>query len=159
MKRIRLRFVDNIEVEFIDREQALKKVEEWAREGTRFVQVVYRPEGCGKTAWLRQSVELLKEHGFDVIYINPMERILQAEIEIKDIGTRLLEILREATGEAWARAVWAVIDMARDMIKAGKRRLAILADDVFQAIGLDKASIYVKGLLGLIEYPPGDYEK
>ncbi|MEM1610547.1 MAG: ATP-binding protein, partial [Sulfolobales archaeon] len=29
----------------------------------------------------------------------------------------------------------------------------------FQAIGLDRASIYVKGLLGLIEYPPGSYER
>jgi hypothetical protein len=30
---------------------------------------------------------------------------------------------------------------------------------VFQAIGLGKASIYVKGLLGLIEYPPRSYER
>ena len=40
----------------------------------------------------------------------------------------------------------------------GRRRVAVLVDDVFQAIGLDKASVYVKSLLNLLEYPPGEYE-
>ncbi len=38
------------------------------------------------------------------------------------------------------------------------KKIAVLTDDVFQAIGLDKAAIYVKGLLGLIEYPPEPYD-
>ncbi|MEM4971920.1 MAG: ATP-binding protein [Sulfolobales archaeon] len=159
MRRIKLRFADNIEVDFVDRELGLKRVEEWAGRGTRLVQVIYGPEGCGKTAWLKQSAELLRELGFDVIYVNPVERILQAEIGVKDVKNRLLEIVRGATEDAWGRVAWAVIDAAREMIKAGRKRLAILADDVFQAIGLDRASIYVKGLLGLIEYPPADYER
>ena len=37
--------------------------------------------------------------------------------------------------------------------------MAVLADEVFQAVGLDKADIYVKSLLNLIEYPPRSYEK
>ena len=45
------------------------------------------------------------------------------------------------------------------MIRAGRKKIAVLADDVFQAIGLNKAAIYVKGLLGLIEHPPASYEK
>ena len=32
-------------------------------------------------------------------------------------------------------------------------------DEVFQAVGLDKTSIYVKSLLNLIEYPPRSHEK
>ena len=56
------------------------------------------------------------------------------------------------------KTAWALIDLTRELIKAGRRKIAILADDVFQAIGLNKAAIYVKGLLGLIEYPPGDYD-
>jgi hypothetical protein len=40
-----------------------------------------------------------------------------------------------------------------------EKRVAVLVDGVFQAIGLDKAEIYVKMLLNLIEYPPADYEK
>jgi hypothetical protein len=39
-----------------------------------------------------------------------------------------------------------------------KKRVAILIDEVFQAIGLDKTEIYVKSLLNLIEYPPASYE-
>ncbi len=39
-----------------------------------------------------------------------------------------------------------------------KPRLAVLLDDIFQAIGLDKAELYVKALLNLMEYPPGEYE-
>lgn len=60
MERIKLRLASGLEVKFADRELALKKMEEWAREGVVDVQLVYGPEGCGKTAWLRQSVALLK---------------------------------------------------------------------------------------------------
>jgi hypothetical protein len=37
--------------------------------------------------------------------------------------------------------------------------VAFLVDDVFQAIGLDKAEMYTKILLNIIEYPPESYEK
>jgi hypothetical protein len=40
-----------------------------------------------------------------------------------------------------------------------KRKVAVLVDDAFQAIGLDKAAMYVKSLLGLTEYPPEGCEK
>ncbi|MGC8974362.1 MAG: ATP-binding protein, partial [Thermoproteus sp.] len=103
--------------------------------------------------------ELLKELGFDVLYVNPLQREFLAEVGVSDVRRRLVEILREATAEAWGRAAWALIDLARELIKAGRRRVALLADDVFQAIGLDKAAIYVKGMLGVIEYPPGEYER
>jgi len=38
-----------------------------------------------------------------------------------------------------------------------RRKIAIIADDVFQAIGLDKAAAYVKGLLNLIRHPVYSY--
>ncbi|MEM4969614.1 MAG: ATP-binding protein, partial [Sulfolobales archaeon] len=158
MKRIKLRFIDKLEIEFMNRDQALKRVVEWAEKGMINVQVVYGPEGCGKTAWLKQSAELLRELGFDVIYVNPVEREFYAEIGVKDVKNRLLEIVKGATEDTWGRVAWAVIDAAKELIKAGRKKLAILADDVFQAIGLDRASIYVKGLLGLIEYPPSSYD-
>ncbi len=46
--------------------------------------------------------------------------------------------------------MWTTVDLARELIRAGQRKSAVLAGEVFQAIGLGKASIYVKGLLGLI---------
>ncbi|MEM1610750.1 MAG: ATP-binding protein [Sulfolobales archaeon] len=156
---IKLSFAPDVEVDFVDREHALEKMREWAERGIVNVQVVFGPEGCGKTAWLKQSAVLLKELGFDVIYINPLEKGFLAEVGVEEVRKKLLEILREASEEAWIRAVWAAVDLARELIKAGRRKLAILADDVFQAIGLGKAAIYVKGLLGLIEYPPRSYDR
>ena len=159
MRRIKLSFAPDVEVEFVDREMALKKIEEWVEKGVINVQVVFGPEGCGKSAWLRQSSEMLKDLGFDVIYINPVERELYAEVGVDSVKRRLLEILREATDEAWVRAVWAVVDLVRELIRAGRGKIAVLADEVFQVLGLGKASIYIKGLLGLIEYPPRSYER
>ena len=157
MRRIELS-LSGVKVKFVDRDQALRQVEEWAVKGTYPVQVIYGPEGCGKTAWLRQSVELLKELGFDVIYLNPIEKELVAETGVTDVKTRLAEILREATENTWVRIAWVAVDMVREIMRAGARKVAVLVDDVFQAIGLDKAAIYVKGLLGLIEYPPKPYD-
>ncbi|MEM1610747.1 MAG: ATP-binding protein [Sulfolobales archaeon] len=158
-KRVKLRFAKGLDITFADREPALEKVFEWAEKGIVNVQVVFGPEGCGKTAWLKQSAVLLRELGFDIIYINPLEREILAEIGVEDIRRRLLEIIRESTRETWLRAVEALIILARELLKAGRSRLAILVDDPFQIIGTGReASIYVKGLLGLIEYPPRSYD-
>jgi len=45
------------------------------------------------------------------------------------------------------------------MRRLRRPRVAVLVDDIFQAVGLDRAEAYTKILLNLIEYPPGDYEK
>ena len=68
MKRVRLRFAPKLEVEFIDRDKAVKHVYELGEKGTRYPLIVFGPEGCGKSAWLRQATEILKEMNFDVIY-------------------------------------------------------------------------------------------
>ncbi|MEM1610546.1 MAG: ATP-binding protein [Sulfolobales archaeon] len=159
MKRVRLRFVDDIDVDFVDREQALKRVVEWARRGTRLVQVVYGPEGCGKTAWLKQSAELLRELGFDVIYVDPLHRDFIAYTDLKEIIKDLADAAGEVIGRAEIRLATLAIDLVKYALKRGRKRIAVLVDDAFQAIGLDKAATYVKGLLGLIEYPPADYER
>ena len=158
MRRLRLSLADQL-IEFVDREAALKRIEDWAGRGTYPVQVVYGPEGCGKTAWLRQSAELLRELGFSVIYVNPVERGFVVDVGVEDVRRRFLEILHEATNESWIKAVWAVIDLAREVIRLSRGKIAVLVDDAFQAIGINKAAIYVKGLLGLIEYPPEYYER
>jgi Archaeal ATPase. len=54
--KIKLIFVSGLEVEFIDRERALKQVEELAEKGTRYPVVVFGPEGCGKSAWLSKQL-------------------------------------------------------------------------------------------------------
>ncbi|RFA94293.1 ATP-binding protein [Pyrobaculum aerophilum] len=159
MRRIKLAFA-NTQVEFVDRDLALRRVEQWAERGTFPVQVVYGPEGCGKTAWLRQSAELLREMGFDVIYLNPIEKEFSAEIGVQKLKDKLINLAREAAMQlAWGNVVWSAIDIAREAIALGRRKIAIIIDDAFQAVGVDKAAIYVKGMLGILEHPPEMYEK
>ena len=157
MKKIRLNFA-GVRVEYANREQALGKIEDLAKRGTALPWTVYGPEGCGKTAWLKQSAMLLKELDFDVVYLNPLEKEFVTEVGVEDVKKKLVKIFYKAVDEAWAKAAWAIIDIARELIRAGRGRLAVLVDDVFSTIGLDKAAIYVKGLLGLIEYPPRSYD-
>ncbi|RFA94292.1 ATP-binding protein [Pyrobaculum aerophilum] len=158
MRRIRLVLASSLLVEFADRETALGRIKEWADRGMATVQVVYGPEGCGKTAWLRQSAELLREMGFDVIYIDPLHQQFATHTDMADIVRRLSEAAAEAFGIAQIKLATLALEFAREALRRGKRKVAVLADDVFQAVGLDKAAQYVKGMLGLIEYPPRDYD-
>jgi hypothetical protein len=57
------------------------------------------------------------------------------------------------------RASYLAILLANKLLKRWrKKKIALLIDKVFQAIGLDRAEAYVKMLLNLIEYPPESYE-
>ncbi|MGC8974081.1 MAG: ATP-binding protein [Thermoproteus sp.] len=159
MRRIRLDLARDLVVEFADREAAFKRVEEWAERGTRLVKLVFGPEGCGKSAWLRQSAELLRELGFDVLYVNPLQREFLAYIDLKEVVKRFAEAAAARTGIAEIKLADLAVQMAIYAIKKRRRKIAVLADDVFQAIGLDKAASYVKWMLGVIEYPPGEYER
>ena len=158
-RRIRLNLAPGIEVEFADRETALRRIEEWAEKGTGNAQLVFGPEGCGKTAWLRQSATLLKELGYHVIYVNPLDKYFEAHTDVEEVVRRLSEAAAEALGTAKAKLASLAIDLAKELIKRRRRRVAVLVDDAFQAIGLGEAATYVKALLNLIEYPPEDYER
>jgi len=158
-KRIKLPFAKGVEVEFCDRERGLQQVEELAKRGTRFPVVVFGPEGCGKTAWLKQAVEALKDLNFNVIYFNPMRREFLAEVGIKSIEERVVELLRRAdSAHALAGFLGYVVDFAKEAIKLGRRKLAVMVDDAFQYVGDREAALFVKGLLEVIEHPPERYE-
>jgi predicted AAA+ superfamily ATPase len=158
--KVKLLFASELEIEFIDRERALKQVEELAEKGTRYPVVIFGPEGCGKTALLKQAVEVLREAGYDTIYIDPLHRTFIAYSNAKDIIKKLEDASVEAIGVAEVKLATLAIDAVKELIGIWrKERVAVLIDEVFQAIGLDKAEIYVKSLLNLIEYPPKSYEK
>ena len=158
MRRLKLPFA-GLEVEFADRDRALQQVLEWSERGTRFPVVVFGPEGCGKTAWLRQAAEILRESGYEVFYIHPLDKLVYAEVSIPSVREAFLELAQKAFAEeAPGRIAWAVFDFVRELLKARKSKVAIVADDVFQAIGLEKAAGYVKGLLNTIEHPLYSYE-
>jgi hypothetical protein len=47
-KRVKLRFAPNLEIEFTNREKAVRQIHELAEKRRGIPRVVYGPEGCGK---------------------------------------------------------------------------------------------------------------
>jgi len=157
LKRIMLSFVPGVRVAFADRDAGLWRLREWAERGTVNVKVVFGPEGCGKTALLKQAVEVFRGYGYEVIYVDPLHGEYLAYTSLRDVARRLAEIVSEAV--PYARLAMAVLELAQRLVRAGRRRVAVLVDDVFQAVGLERATAYVKSMLNLVEYPPGEPEK
>jgi len=159
VKRIKVEIAPGVKTEFVDRDRALAQIAEWAERGTRFPVVIFGPEGYGKTAFLRQAAAALRELGYDVFYLHPLDRVFAAEVDDPDVKTLFLDLMRKTLeDEKWGRLALAVFDLTREILKKRRRKIAIIADDVFQAIGLDKAAAYVKGLLNMIEHPVYDYK-
>lgn len=159
MRRARLLFARDIEVEFVDRARAVEQAMEWGRKGTRFPIVIYGPEGCGKTAFFKQVAEVLKVYGYEVVHVDPVSRNPGERLSISD---RLRKLVRELPGVFGdiARLLDSASELLYTAIREGlTRRIALLVDDVFQAMGLDKAEQLVKSLLNMIEYPSADYER
>jgi len=160
MKRVRISFA-GLEAWFVDRERALSQIKELAERGTFPVYVIYGPEGCGKTAFLKQARVILEEDfGYSVVYASPLaeesEEILSYTPSVRDI----VEDVIRAFPEPYSRVVDVAISAAGKILKRLSRpRLAVLMDDIFQAVGLDKAEAYTKTLLNLIEWPPASYER
>jgi len=159
VRRVQLELAPGLVVEFADRERALGQVEEFAEEGTRWPVVVFGPEGCGKTAFLRQAAAVLRDLGYDVFYLHPLDRVFSAEVDDPDVKRLFLDFVRRTLeDEKWGRLAMAVFDLTREVLRRRRRKVAVIADDIFQAIGLDKAAAYVKGLLNMIEHPQYKYE-
>jgi len=77
VRRVELVLASGLVVEFADRERALGQVVEFAVEGTRWPVVVFGPEGCGKTAFLRQAAAMLRDLGYDVFYLYHLDRFFR----------------------------------------------------------------------------------
>jgi energy-coupling factor transporter ATP-binding protein EcfA2 len=159
VKRVRLRFVPGLEIEFTDRNRGVEQVYELAEKGTRLPIVVFGPEGCGKSAWLKQVAEVLKENKFNVIYTDVVHGEYVAHTDVREVVDKLSEVVADVTGYSPIKLANTIIYLAKQLIgRWRKRKIALLIDEVFQAIGLDKVEVYVKSLLNIIEYPPESYE-
>jgi hypothetical protein len=160
MKRAMLDFAPGVRTEFVDRDRALAQVEDWAQKSTRWPVVIFGPEGCGKTAFLLQASAMLKELGFEVFYLHPLERKFRAEVTLPDLKSEFMQFVERALSEnALGIITWVTTDFIRKLQRTRQSKIAVIADDVFQAIGLDTAATYVKALLNLIEYPDSKYRE
>jgi predicted AAA+ superfamily ATPase len=81
VRRIKPEFVPSVKTEYTDRDRALARVAEWAEKSTRQPVVVFGPEGCGKTAFLRQAAAMLRELGCDFFYLHLLDRVFSAEVD------------------------------------------------------------------------------
>ncbi len=99
---------------------------------------------------------MLKDHGFEVIYVNPINRLTFAEVSIDRLREEFFRLIKEAIAQsALARVAWIAYNVAYELIKATRGKIAVIVDDAFQVIGVKESALYVKALLNLIEYPPG----
>jgi predicted AAA+ superfamily ATPase len=98
VKRIRVEIAPGVETEFVDRDRALAQVVEWAERGTRLPVVIFGPEGCGKTAFLRQAAAMLRDLGYDVFYLHPLDRVFAAEVDDPDVKRLFLRPGEEDSG-------------------------------------------------------------
>jgi len=168
MLRIPLEFAPGVKIRFIGREIALRKIVEWSERGVGFPIVVYGPEGCGKTSWLRQSIKILEKMDYKVIYVNPAEENFENALiyteDIKDIirevvtqGLQHIEIPMSSLITRLSDLVFTIA--YRIMKKLRKPKIAVLIDEAFQRMELREASSYVKSLLNMIEHSSYEYDK
>jgi len=160
VKRIKTSFA-GLEVEYADRERALAQIRDFGERGTFPVYVVYGPEGCGKTAFLKQAKAILEEEfGYHVIYTNPLAKRAEEILQYSPSAEGIVKEVLSATPDPWGKMVDVAITIAGWIIKRFRRsRVAVLMDDIFQAVGVENAEAYVKALLNLIEWPPAEYER
>lgn len=166
-KRIRVRFARDLEVDFTGRISAIERVIKWGEEGMSQPVVVFGPEGCGKSTWLRQTIEILKGMGYKAIYVNPTETSLVRFAYDEDLGEVVREAFKSVMGEAVPIAgvpVGRLAELAFEIVAMAVRRLSrtridVLVDEAFKAVGIRNASLYVKSALNVMEHPKGGYDK
>lgn len=100
---------------------------------------------------------MLEERGYSAVYVGPLQRDVGDALVYSD---SLRDTVREAL-RATPQSYPSIVDIAVYLALAAyivRRvsgpRLALLLDDVLQAIGLERVEEYIKALLNLIEHPP-----
>ena len=138
----------HFEVEFTDRDRGIRQIYEFSERGTRYPIVVFGPEGCGKTSWLKQITEVLKELGFEVIYVNPLHKEFITYTGVKEITKKFTDVITEVSTEI--RLVMLATLVIKELLSKWWKRIALLVDDVFKLLMLIGLRSMLKKFLDLL---------
>jgi len=116
VRRIRLPFMPGLDVDFMDRDVAIGQVVEWGERSTRYPVVIFGPEGCGKSAFLRQAAEVLREFGYDVIYVDAAHMNFIAHTDVNEVVKKLVEVVSEVSGVAQIKLANLAINIIKELL-------------------------------------------
>ncbi len=80
---------------------------------------------------MKQSVEVLKELGFDVVYVDPLHKEFITKTDVGDVVRRFSGAVAEVIGITELRLATLAIDSIKELLSRWKRKVALLVDDVF----------------------------
>jgi len=120
VKRITVEIAPGVETEFVDRDRALAQITEWAEKSMRFPVVVFGPEGFGKTVFLRQAAEVLRELGYDVVYVDVSHLDFTAHTDVAEVAGKLAEAASEVSGVAEVKLTYLAVEAVEELIRRRK---------------------------------------
>ncbi|RLE57285.1 MAG: hypothetical protein DRJ40_02940 [Thermoprotei archaeon] len=144
-------------ISFVDRERELKQLINLATRGNPFPIAIYGPEGCGKTTLLKYLTKQLKQHeNYIAIYIDALEQqdlakaIACTHHELWEVVTSLVAIT--PVGENLAKSITTILRKLHEKISLKGKKVVVVVDDVYKAIGLNNVARYTKMLYEWVNY-------
>ena len=145
------------EYPFIDREEELGVLRDYAENGFYPVLFIYGPEGCGKTRLLREFISSIEEPGdyitvyLDAQSVGSFEEAVCAPPVVLETFSTAAGAISEPVGRFVARVLPLVVKKVFERKLRG-RRVVIAVDDVARPLGVDVIESYAKKLLDLLEW-------
>ncbi len=139
---------------FANRGEEVSKLLGFLERGTGVPLLVYGPEGCGKTTLLRYIVWRASRLGGVAVYINALggdsleESLYPLTTVFKRIAGQVIGHLAPA-GRVLAEKIVHFASRVIEELEVKERKVFIVVDDVYQALGLERAEEYAKRLYEL----------
>ncbi len=150
-------------IQFVDRKQELNQLTDLAFKGYPFPIAIYGPEGCGKTTLLKVLIEHISRYS-DVValYVDALEE-KELNRAILAPSTSIWSILESFSslipiGVNLAKNIMSLIRLIYERISLKNKKLVIVVDDVYRAIGFEDVDRYTKMLYEWIGYLHQKYD-
>ena len=144
MDRVKFKFGDTTNIGFVGRAPGLDLVSDLAVRGTSRPLIIFGPTGCGKTAFLRQAIEVLLDFGYSVVYANPLAHLRDGFSRGFWISSDLRKLSPDLLFPSTVQGdelVFYGLDLLYEAVNTlSRRRVAFLGDDIFSATGFSTAS-------------------